>query len=229
MPVTGSSGTPADGANARAWRVESASSASKLNAYTPTVSCSSESRSIAFMSGSILPTCSKKFTGTISHGRPVFARATGISAPTSASVAVSIPSAAASRSRSASRLVTSGSRWVIQTVSSVPISISSWPTFVSRLWVPLSMWPSSCRAAWDAMVACPQRSTSCVGVKYRIWRSAVADEVMNAVSLAPNSVAIACNCRSLRPFASGTTPAAFPRSGVSVNASTSRARRCCIR
>jgi hypothetical protein len=60
-------------------------------------------------------------------------------------------------------------------------------------------------------------------VKYRTCRSALGWSVRNAVSLTASSRAIACIWSSLNPSASGTTPAALPVSGSSVNASTSAA------
>ena len=71
------------------------------------------------------------------------------------------------------------------------------------------------------MVACPQKSTSWVGVKYRTRAMVPSRRVMNTVSGAPSSSASACmSCRE-RCVASSTTPARLPCPGVSVKALTS--------
>src|SRR6056297_3777354 len=79
------------------------------------------------------------------------------------------------------------------------------------------------------MVAWPQRSTSCVGVKNRTCRSASVDDETKAVSLTASSRAIARHCSAESPSASGSTPAALPESGSVVKASTRAIRRVGMR
>src|SRR2546426_8994278 len=98
------------------------------------------------------------------------------------------------------------------------VSTRNWylPPFV--MFIP----PSSAREWKPAIVACPQRGTSVVGVNHRIRRSAsgLVGGRMNAVSERFISLAIPCISRSLKLPPSGTTPAGLPVCGVVVNAST---------
>ena len=80
--------------------------------------------------------------------------------------------------------------------------------------------PSSCSAEKLPIVACPQRSTSVLGVKKRTLKSALSDGVTKAVSLRFISRATFCICPSSSPSAAVTTPAGLPPNGTSVNAST---------
>ena len=199
LPVAGSSGTPAAGANTRA-RIGSPS----VNSRTPTApwACRLEAGRAAA-------------SDTVSATTKGVPQVATTASPTRA--CCGNPQAAA----------TSAAATVPSLVKGCGAVTSATPSRTSTVTGPAAsskrrLRSPSARTSAVPTLGWPAKPNSTVGVKMRTTASnpGSAGAQTNEVSEYPNSAAIACICSVLRPSPSSTTASGLPPKGVSVKTST---------